>query len=297
MIYTNPPLDIPALLSVLKNKGLKIADERKAEKFLENVSYFRFDSYLRPMEQAGMPQYKADASFEKAVSLYEFDSKLRLLIFSAIQTIEVSLRSKVINRFSLAHGAFWFMNPDVAVDKHKFTENLGALERELQRSKDDFIKEHYDKYGKEGYPPAWKLLDLASFGCLTKLYFNFADTPVKKKIARSYEIPQHEILESWMKAINALRNACAHHGRIWNRIMPVMPQLPASLKQPWIIDRPKVANRFYAVFCCVTYWLNAIQPANTLVHDFKALLAAYPNIDTTAMGFPPQWQNENLWKQ
>ena len=297
MIYTNPPLDIPALLSVLKNKGLKIADERKAEKFLENVSYFRFDSYLRPMEQAGMPQYKADASFEKAVSLYEFDSKLRLLIFSAIQTIEVSLRSKVINRFSLAHGAFWFMNPDVAVDKHKFTENLGALERELQRSKDDFIKEHYDKYGKEGYPPAWKLLDLASFGCLTKLYFNFADTPVKKKIARSYGIPQHEILESWMKAINALRNACAHHGRIWNRIMPVMPQLPASLKQPWIIDRPKVANRFYAVFCCVTYWLNAIQPANTLVHDFKALLAAYPNIDTTAMGFPPQWQNENLWKQ
>lgn len=125
MIYTNPPLDIPALLSVLKNKGLKITDERKAEKFLENVSYFRFDAYLRPMEQPGMPKYKADASFDKAISLYEFDSKLRLLIFSAIQTIEVSLRSKIINRFSLAHGAFWFMNPDMAVDKHKFTENLG----------------------------------------------------------------------------------------------------------------------------------------------------------------------------
>lgn len=296
MIYTNPPLDIPALLSVLKNKGLKITDERKAEKFLENVSYFRFDAYLRPMEQPGMPKYKADASFDKAVSLYEFDSKLRLLIFSAIQTIEVSLRSKIINRFSLAHGAFWFMNPDMAVDKHKFTENLGALERELQRSKDDFIKEHYDKYGKEGYPPAWKPLDLASFGCLTKLYFNFADTPVKKKIARSYGIPQHEILESWMKAINALRNACAHHGRIWNRIMPVMPQLPASLKQPWITDRPKIANRFYAVFCCVAYWLNAIQPDNTLANDFKVLLASHPNVDITAMGFPPQWGNEDLWK-
>ena len=96
----------------------------------------------RPMEQPGILKYKADASFDKAVSLYEFDSKLRLLIFSAIQVIEISLRSKVINRFSLTHGAFWFMNPDMATDKHKFTENLGTLERELQRSKDDFIKEH-----------------------------------------------------------------------------------------------------------------------------------------------------------
>lgn len=152
MTYTNPPLDVPDLLSVLKHKGLKITDEGKAEKFLENVSYFRFDAYLRPMEQPGILKYKADVSFDKAVSLYEFDSKLRLLIFSAIQVIEISLRSKVINRFSLTHGAFWFINPDMATDKHKFTENLGSLERELQRSKDDFIKEHYDKYGKEGYP-------------------------------------------------------------------------------------------------------------------------------------------------
>ena len=76
-----------------------------------------------------------------------------------------------------------------------------------------------------------------------------------------------------------------------------MPQLPTSLKQPWITDRPKVANRFYAVFCCVAYWFNAIQPDNTLANDFKALLAAYPNVDVTAMGFPSHWQNENLWKR
>lgn len=249
------------------------------------------------MERAdGCTGFKPGASFEKAVSLYEFDSRLRLLVFSAIQKIEVSLRSKIINRFSLAHGAFWFMDTDKAVDKHKFTENLGALERELQRSKDDFIKEHYEKYGKDSYPPAWKLLDLASFGCLTKLYFNFTDTSIKKKIARSYGVPQHEILESWMKAAGALRNACAHHRRIWNRAMPVMPQMPVTLKQDWIADRPQVANRFYAVFCCIAYWLNAIAPDNTLAADFKKLLAEYPNVDTAAMGFTPKWEEEDLWR-
>ena len=135
------------------------------------------------------------------------------------------------------HGAFWFTNPDLAIDKHKYAENLSSLDRELQRSKDDFIKEHYVKYGKENFPPAWKLIDLTSFGCLTKLYFNFSNGAVKKKIARSYGVPQQEILESWMKSINALRNCCAHHGRVWNRVMPVMPQLPTTLKQTWITNK------------------------------------------------------------
>lgn len=77
--------------------------------------------------------------------------------------------------------SFWFINPDLAVDKHKFAENLSSLDRELQRSKDDFIKEHYVKYGNEDFPPAWKLIDLTSFGCLTKLYFNFANGAAKRK--------------------------------------------------------------------------------------------------------------------
>ena len=160
--------------------------------------------------------------------LYRFDAELRNLLFSAIQLIEISLRAKIINRFSLAHGAFWFIDPTMAIDQHKYSDNLNTLERELARSKDDFIQEHFVKYGHDKFPPTWKLLDLTSFGTLTKLYFNFADRRVKKQIARSYGVPQHEILESWMKAVNTLRNACAHHNRIWNRIMPVMPQIPTN---------------------------------------------------------------------
>ena len=89
----------------------------------------------------------------------------------------------------MAHGAFWFIDSTMAIDKHKYSENLSTLERELSRSKDDFIQEHYDKYGREDFLPAWKLLDLTSFGTLTKLYFTFADRRVKKAIARSYGVP------------------------------------------------------------------------------------------------------------
>ena len=297
MSYTKQPLDTSDIIGTLKERGLAIADEEKAMSFLNHVSYFRFATYLRPMEDdATTHHYKPNASFEKAVMLYEFDTKLRQLLFAAIQQIEISLRSKVINKFSLAYGAMWFLDSSLATDKHKFAENLSTLERELQRSKDDFIKEHFVKYNMNGYPPAWKLIELTSFGCLTKLYFNFSDTAVKKKIAREYSVPQHEILESWMKSINALRNACAHHSRIWNRVMPVMPQMPSSLNHPWIGKRPLLANRLYAILCCVIYWLNTISSDNTLAKDFKELLDTYPNIDTRAMGFPEDWKSEPLWK-
>ena len=279
----------------LKNRGLIISDESLASDFLEHVSYFRFAAYLRPMEIDKAHNYKTGASFDNAVKLYRFDSELRQLVFSAIQRIEVSLRAKIINKFSLRHGAMWFLRPELAKDKHNFTDNLSTLERELKRSKEDFIKDHINKYGQEEYPPVWKLLELASFGCLTKLYFNFADTKTKKAIARQYYVPQHEILESWMKALNALRNACAHHGRVWNRTMPVMPQIPAKLTNDWITTKP-APNKFYATLSCMVYWLDSIDSSNSFVTDFKSLIARYPNIDTTAMGFPKGWESEPLWK-
>lgn len=296
MRYTNPPLDAYTLLANLKEKGLVIEDEEKAIAFLGHVSYFRFAAYLRPFKMNDdAERYKQTATFEKAVALYDFDAKLRMLLFSTIQQIEISLRSKIINQFSLAHGAFWFSDPELAIDKHKFTENLSTLDRELQRSKDDFIKEHAAKYGKEDFPPAWKLIDLSSFGCLTKLFFNFTDESVKKKIARSYGVPQQEILESWMKAINALRNCCAHHGRVWNRTMPVMPKMPCRMRQPWIANKPSIANKLYSVLCCLIYWANAIDSQNGLNQKFKSLLNEYPMVDVAAMGFPEGWQKEAIW--
>lgn len=295
MKYSNLPLDITDIIQQMKSRGLSITDENKATTFLENVSYFRLAVYLRPMEIDASHNYKSGSTFENAISLYDFDARLRHLIFWAIQKIEISLRAKIINQISLLYGSMWFINSEIAVDKHKFCDNLSTLERELNRSKEEFIKEHINKYGKDEFPPVWKLLELASFGCLTKLYFNFSDNKIKKSIARSYKVPQHEILESWMKSINVLRNACAHHSRVWNRVMAVMPQLPNNLNADWITIKP-AANKLYAILCCLHYWLNAIYPTNSFKNELHKLLAEYPNVDTSAMGFPTGWENEPLWK-
>ena len=108
-------------------------------------------------------RFKPNSKFEDAVALYNFDIELRDLMFKAVQRLVIALRTKIIQEFSLAHGPFWFFDTSLADDEHKFIENMNSIDRELQRSKEDFIKEHRRNYDKPIFPPAWKTLELAPF--------------------------------------------------------------------------------------------------------------------------------------
>ena len=261
------------------------------------VSYFRFAAYLRPMEADKQThQFKPNYTFENAIALYEFDGTLRQVLFAAIQRIEVALRTKIIQHFSMSHGAFWFMQMDLHENEHRFLENLNTLDREVQRSKEEFIKEHFRNYDKPEFPPAWKTLELASLGTLSKLYYNFADNKVKKRVARDFNIPQHEILESWMRSLSALRNYCAHHARLWNRYLNAAPQMNVNLRGPWISNSPIDANKLYAILCCIAYWLDALGHGNGFKADLLQLIDNYPSVDVSAMGFPSGWKGEPLWR-
>ena len=123
----------------------------------------------------------------------------------------------------------------------------------------------------------------------------FKDKNVKKDIAKSFGVPQHEYLESWMRSIAVLRNCCAHHARVWNRRFSMIPQLPKSMSNDWITNLNLDTRKIYALLCCIIYWQNSIYKNNDFVNKFKQLLQKYPNIDVTAMGFPKDWENEPIW--
>lgn len=154
-LYTKQALSISEQIELLKSRGLHITDSFKATKFLGEVSYFRIIQYLRPMEaDKTTHQFKPASRFEDAVALYNFDIELRDLMFKAIQRLEIALRTKIIQEFSLEYGPFWFFDTNLADDEHKFIENMNSIDRELQRSKEDFIKEHRLNYNKPIFPPA-----------------------------------------------------------------------------------------------------------------------------------------------
>ena len=291
--YSKPALTLADIIERLKSNGLDIHDESEALRKLGVVSYFRIAAYLRPMEDdKETHHFKLGSTLENAFALYEFDTKLRQLIFAAIQEIEIALRAKVIQHFSLAYGPFWFMDVNLSANERLFAQNLLAIDRELERSREDFIKAHFKKYIKPAFPPAWKTLELASLGTLSKLYYNFSDKKVKKAIAREFNLPNHEILESWMRSIASLRNCCAHHARIWNRSLSATPQMTGKIRGNWINHTDIDSNRLYAVLCCTAYWMESINGKSHFVSGLKNLIAKYPMVDVAAMGFPAGWENE-----
>ena len=297
MHYNKQAIPLSQQVSILKQRGLIINDEQDAMRHLGNIGYFRLASYWRLFEADKINHiFKPNSRFETVLTLYEFDSELKLLVFAAIQKLEVALRSKVNQHFATKFGPFWFMDENLFIKKTTYKKNIATLREEVSRSYEDFIAEHYKKYTDPDLPPSWKTLEVASFGTLSKLYSNFDDSEVKKMVADDFDIPAYKFLRSWLKSFTVIRNNCAHHARLWNQRFPVSPKMPQRVPNAWITTMPSVPNSLYPNLCCIIYWLNVVVPTNTFVADFKKLLYKYPNVDPAAMGFPRGWQNEPLWQ-
>lgn len=297
MDYTKNPLDYADIISLLNSRGLVINDEDKAVECLRRISYFRLANYFYPMEKDKLHHiFKPNSKFENAIDLYQFDRDLRLLLFSAVQTLEIGLRTKMIHHISLKYGAFWFTDASLFQNTGIFQHCQKQLKQELSRTKEDFIVDHFAKYKTPDVPPVWKTLEITSFGTLSKLFCNFSDNALKKTIAREFDLPQHKIFESWIKSAVALRNCLAHHSRVWNRVFPIKPQVPSNLKDKWISNANLQANKLYPQLCCLHYIYNVMCPNNDFSSQLTNLLKQHPNIDVSAMGFPNNWQNEPLWK-
>lgn len=296
MEYTKTPLGHHQIIALLKERNLMIDDDAQALEQLKIISYFRLANYLRPMEQDKINHtFKPNSHLENAVDLYYFDKKLRALIFTVIQSFEVALRSKLIYFCSMKYGAFWILDRGLFIDKKIFSECSIRIQQEVYRSKEDFIKDHFERYDRPIIPPAWKTLEVVSFGTLSRIFCNLADNALKKQIAREFNLPQHKYLESWCRSIVALRNNLAHHSRTWNRIYPIQPQLPQSLNAAWVDVTGIPNNRLYALLCCLAYLQDNIHPDNDFKSHLKRLITLHPNVDVSAMGFPNEWINQPLW--
>lgn len=296
MRYTKQPTDITTQLSMLQQRGLIISDRDLALKQFSSISYFRLASYWKRFEiDSATHQFVNDTRLEDIISLYNFDKELRTIIFTAIQDIEVALRTRIIQFFSLRHGAFWFMDIAKFNNQTIFQVCLTNIQTELSRSREEFLQEHFARYSTPSMPPVWKTLEVVSLGNLSKLYANMKDVSVKKQVAKSMGLPQYTYMESWMRSLTVLRNCCAHHARTWNRRYPTMPQIPARLPLSWIDIRNLRPMKLYAQLCTLLYLEQSITPNSDIKQQLLGLFTKYPQISLRAMGFPQNWQQQPLW--
>lgn len=80
---------------------MKFNSEENARTCLSHISYFRLKYYWTDMlDDETEHDFLPTALFDDVLARYNFDRNLRLVLFDAIEIIEVALRAKIINHLS-----------------------------------------------------------------------------------------------------------------------------------------------------------------------------------------------------
>jgi abortive infection bacteriophage resistance protein len=101
--FNKKPTSIADQISLLRSRGLEITDLAAAEHYLLHTGYYRLAGYWQILQSDIRNHiFREGSTFEEVVCLYKFDRELRLLVYDAIERIEISLRSVIICEMSMA---------------------------------------------------------------------------------------------------------------------------------------------------------------------------------------------------
>lgn len=285
-IFTKPALSIDEQIVLLSARGLKFADVQKIKHYLTYIGYYRLSAYMRPFQDKEH-NFVIPCDLEDVLSLYFFDKKLRYLTFNAVKQIEIALRSVITNIMASEYGAYWFN--DSRLFNTKINTSFKTAQNIIKESTKDcpenkktvFIRHYYDTYKEPDLPPSWMIFEALSMGGVSMIY-KLLDREQRKKIAVYFG--QDEIyLTSWAHSLTHIRNICAHHLRLWNRIFSIKPKINHRIPA---FNKPDFSReKFYAQAVIIETLLNKIDPENNWNESISDLIKEH-KIRTKSMGYP-----------
>ena len=275
------PLTVEEQIQNLCSLGLIIEDIEYAKIFLNDVSYFRlikaYSLGLKPKNDC----YYPGITFSQIIQLYKFNCNLRHLLFEMIERVEVNLRCRISNYFSHKYGVLGYENPDFFNNREYHASFLLEISNEINRNnKSPFVLNFRENY-KDGMLPMYALIELFSFGMLSKFYKNMKSED-KKKIASSYGI-SYKYLESWIESISYVRNICAHYGRLYNAKLPKSPKL---FKEHTNVT---CNYRIFSVILCISLLVPHDEHWSDFTNQLERLINKYPTVEISRLGFPTNW--------
>lgn len=307
--FTKISTSISDQCRLLIQRGLVCSDTAEVEKYLGAIGYYRFSGYWLPFEEppvAGTTRskrFKAGTTFEELVALYVFDRRLRLLVMEAIERIEINIRSRWVNAFSLAHTPHAYLDPRLSTDPWRHTSMVNTLAARVQQSSEPFIEHYTGKYLPPHMPPLWAVAETMTLGELSMWFPLTNDYRVQDAVAKDVGLPSREVLSSILQVFALVRNICAHHGRLWNRHLVKRIPLFKALRNQLVMEPPKKGakggpqsrNEIYNVLIAILHMLSAQQADTSFPRRLKTELLKATEDQRAAMGFPSDWMTRPAW--
>jgi abortive infection bacteriophage resistance protein len=268
----------------LRAHGCQIEDSAEAQSILSQINYYRFSAYFLPFRQKD-GAYGSQISFNTAYRIYEFDRKLRSILFTAVARIEVFLRSQIAYCHAEHYGLLGYLDSASfrphGHDHQRFCKQID--EAISKNAKVLFVQHYIQKYNRQF--PLWVLTELFTFGMLSRFYADMRAND-QKTVARKVGAQYPKQLMSWLRCCTEFRNICAHHGRLYYRSFSSSPAGFDTLN-----DKSK-RSVFAILLVLKTLYPNKSEWNREVFNAVNDLLDEYqPDVHLRHIGFPQDWKN------
>ena len=97
--YNKPGKTFVEQVRLLRERGMHIEDHHLAKRDLSRIGYYRLSGYWKHLRVVvdGQKQerFVPGASWDQVMSIYDFDNRLKTLLFEAIGAIEIAVRTQL----------------------------------------------------------------------------------------------------------------------------------------------------------------------------------------------------------
>lgn len=270
-------------LDKLISRGCIVGDENHALRVLKQVNYYRLTAYFLPFRKSD-GTFNERATFNNVFRIYEFDRKLRALLFSVVEEIELMLRTQLSYYHSHKYGALGYLdennfNPSL----HNHTRFSEHIQNSIERNKaQTFVKHHLDNY--DGKFPLWVIIELFTMGELS-LFYSDMSVPDKKIIAKELFNSTHYNVSTWLRCLTDLRNYCAHYSRLYYNLFPAIPPTPKGFSYT-------LGKRIFDYILVLKFlYPDPIKWNHSFVIGLSNLIEEYSDcIKLEHIGFPDNWE-------
>lgn len=293
-------------VDLLVSRGMNVTDASVAREALARLNYYRLSGYWHTMRQVdpdtghSLNVFRPGASFDTVLALHDFDLRLRSTLLGELAPIEIAMRAVIgyeLGRIDpLIHLDPASLGAPARQPRHrggtKTTHEwwMDRFDKSVASSKEDFVAHHVRTYGSK--MPIWAAVEVMDWGLLSYLY-RMAPGRARNLMAERCDLTAPQ-LESWLKALNVLRNLAAHQARLFNRSFDIKPKLSIDSRLDAVKES---ANRIFGQLTLVQYLHR--QLTLSTARALPAVLATYPDnplIPFSRLGAPPNWRQLELWQ-
>lgn len=130
------------------------------------------------------------------------------------------------------------------------------------------------------------------FGMVVTLYKG-SPVPVRKQIADDLGVST-KVLDSWLVTVNTVRNICAHHGRLWNRIIGNPPRIPHA--SDWHDPHEVRNDKMFGTLTVLSYLLERVAPDTHWRKRLLDMVLGQTRRNQERMGFSGNWRECPFWE-